>query len=79
ARAMRHVQIVFDSEVTEGEFAGLDSVGDVSVDGKVMRCRLTGEADQLIKAVARHRVIDFISEEPDLEEMFFHYYTGDEK
>ncbi|MEX0796014.1 MAG: ABC transporter ATP-binding protein [Acidimicrobiia bacterium] len=79
ARAMRHVQIVFDSEVTAGEFDGLDSVGDVSVDGKVMRCRLTGEADQLIKAVARHRVIDFISEEPDLEEMFFHYYTGDEK
>jgi ABC-2 type transport system ATP-binding protein len=78
-RAMRHVQIVFDSDVAVGEFAGLDSVGDVSVDGNVMRCRLTGEADQLIKAVARHRVIDFISEEPDLEEMFFHYYTGDEK
>lgn len=79
ARAMRNVQIVFDSDVTAGEFAGLDSVGDVNVDGNVLRCRLTGEADQLIKAVARHRVIDFISEEPDLEEMFFHYYTGDEK
>ena len=78
-RAMRHVQIVFDSEVATGEFAGLDSVADVSVEGNVMRCRLTGEADQLIKTVARHRVIDFISEEPDLEEMFFHYYTGDEK
>jgi ABC-2 type transport system ATP-binding protein len=79
ARAMRHVQIVFDSDVTAGEFSGLDSVGDLTVDGNVMRCRLTGEADQLIKAVARHRVIDFISEEPDLEEMFFHYYTGEEK
>ena len=78
-RAMRHVQVVFDSDVAVGEFEGLDSVGDVNVDGNVMRCRLTGEADQLIKAVARHRVIDFISEEPDLEEMFFHYYTGDEK
>jgi ABC-2 type transport system ATP-binding protein len=78
-RAMRHVQIVFDTDVAVGEFAGLESVSDVSVEGNVMRCRLTGEADQLIKAVARHRVIDFISEEPDLEEMFFHYYTGDEK
>ncbi|MGF1616530.1 MAG: ABC transporter ATP-binding protein [Acidimicrobiia bacterium] len=78
-RAMRYVQIVFDSEVAVGEFAGLDSVGDVDVDGNVMRCRLTGEADQLIKAVARHRVIDFISEEPDLEAVFFHYYTGDER
>lgn len=78
-RAMRHVQVVFDSDVAASEFAGLDSVGDVSVEGNVMRCRLTGDADQLIKAVARHRVIDFVSEEPDLEEMFFHYYTGDEK
>jgi ABC-2 type transport system ATP-binding protein len=78
-RAMRHVQIVFDTDVDAQEFAGLDSVSDVSVEGNVMRCRLTGEADQLIKTVARHRVIDFISEEPDLEEMFFHYYTGDEK
>jgi ABC-2 type transport system ATP-binding protein len=75
-RAMRHVQIVFDTDVDAQEFAGLDSVSDVSVEGNVMRCRLTGEADQLIKTVARHRVIDFISEEPDLEEMFFHYYTG---
>jgi ABC-2 type transport system ATP-binding protein len=78
-RAMRHVQIVFDTDVDAQEFAGLDSVSDVSVEGNVMRCRLTGEADQLIKTVARHRVIDFISEEPDLEEMFFHYYTGDGK
>jgi ABC-2 type transport system ATP-binding protein len=78
-RAMRHVQIVFDTDVDAQEFAGLESVSDVSVEGNLMRCRLTGEADQLIKAVARHRVIDFISEEPDLEEMFFHYYTGDEK
>jgi ABC-2 type transport system ATP-binding protein len=79
ARAMRHVQIVFDSDIATGEFDGLDSVSDVSVEGNVMRCRLVGEADQLVKAVARHRVIDFVSEEPDLEEMFFHYYTGDEK
>ncbi|MEX1037722.1 MAG: ABC transporter ATP-binding protein [Acidimicrobiia bacterium] len=78
-RAMRHVQIVFDADIAAGDFDGLDSVADVSVEGDVMRCRLTGVADQLIKAVARHRVIDFISEEPDLEEMFFHYYTGDEK
>jgi ABC-2 type transport system ATP-binding protein len=79
ARAVRHVQIVFDSDVEASEFAGLESVGDLRVEGSVLRCRLTGEADQLVKTVARHRVIDFISEEPDLEEMFFHYYTGDEK
>jgi ABC-2 type transport system ATP-binding protein len=78
-RAMRHVQIVFDTDVEVDEFAGLESVSDVSVEGNVMRCRLTGEADALVKTVARHKVIDFVSEEPDLEEMFFHYYTGIEE
>jgi ABC-2 type transport system ATP-binding protein len=78
-RAMRHVQIVFDTDVEVDEFAGLKSVSDVSVEGNVMRCRLTGEADALVKTVARHKVIDFVSEEPDLEEMFFHYYTGIEE
>ncbi|HUF95577.1 MAG TPA: ABC transporter ATP-binding protein [Acidimicrobiia bacterium] len=76
ARAMRHVQVVFDTDIDAHEFAGLESVSEVTVEGNVMRCRLTGEADALVKTVARHRVVDFVSEEPDLEEMFFHHYTG---
>ena len=76
ARAMRHVQVVFDTDIDAHEFAGLESVSGVTVEGNVMRCRLTGEADALVKTVARHKVVDFVSEEPDLEEMFFHHYTG---
>jgi ABC-2 type transport system ATP-binding protein len=44
----------------------------------MLTCRLVGEADALVKRAARHQVIDFVSEEPDLEELFFHYYTGEE-
>jgi ABC-2 type transport system ATP-binding protein len=76
ARAMRHVQVVFDTDIDAHEFAGLESVSGVTVEGNVMRCRLTGEADALVKTAARHKVVDFVSEEPDLEEMFFHHYTG---
>jgi ABC-2 type transport system ATP-binding protein len=79
ARAMRHVQVVFDTDIDAHEFAGLESVSGVTVEGNVMRCRLTGEADALVKTVARHKVVDFVSEEPDLEEMFFHHYTGIEE
>jgi ABC-2 type transport system ATP-binding protein len=79
ARAMRHVQVVFDTDIDAHEFAGLESVSGVTVEGNVMRCRLTGEADALVKTAARHKVVDFVSEEPDLEEMFFHHYTGIEE
>jgi ABC-2 type transport system ATP-binding protein len=78
SRAMREVRISFGESVSSAEFDGIAGVSDLVVDGDVIRCRLTGEADTLVKAAARHRVIDFISEEPDLETLFFHYYTGEE-
>ena len=78
SRAMREVRISFGESVSSAEFDGIAGVSDLVVDGDVIRCRLTGEADALVKAAARHRVIDFISEEPDLETLFFHYYTGEE-
>ncbi|MFP3914245.1 MAG: ABC transporter ATP-binding protein [Actinomycetota bacterium] len=78
AKAVRRVEITFSRPVAEEAFATVDGITDVSVEGPVLRCRLTGEADPLIKAAATHTVRDFISEEPDLEELFFHYYTGDE-
>jgi ABC-2 type transport system ATP-binding protein len=78
SRAMREVRISFGESVSSAEFDGIAGVSDLVIDGDVIRCRLTGEADTLVKAAARHRVIDFISEEPDLETLFFHYYTGEE-
>lgn len=78
SRAMREVRISFGEPVASAEFDGIPGVSDLVVDGDVLRCRLVGEADGLIKTAARHQVIDFISEEPDLETLFFHYYTGEE-
>jgi ABC-2 type transport system ATP-binding protein len=77
ARALRHVRVVFGSPVTADQFEGVANVTDVTVEDRVLRCRLVGEGDALVKALARHQVIDLISEEPQLEELFFHYYTGD--
>jgi ABC-2 type transport system ATP-binding protein len=78
AQAMREVRISFGEPVASAAFESIQGVSDLVVDGTVVRCRLVGEADGLIKVAARHRVIDFISEEPDLETLFFHYYTGEE-
>jgi ABC-2 type transport system ATP-binding protein len=73
-RAVRKVEIHFDTPVQAAEFAALPGVRDLQVDGVVLRCRLAGRADALIKAAGRHTVIDLLSEEPDLEELFFAYY-----
>jgi ABC-2 type transport system ATP-binding protein len=80
-RAVRKIEIHFDKPVSAEEFAGLPGVSDLRVDGTLVRCRLAGRADQLVKAAARHSVIDLLSEEPDLEELFFDYYrdNGEER
>ena len=80
-QAVRKVEIHFATPVSAGEFAAVPGVGDLRVDGTVLRCRLAGRADQLVKAAARHTVVDLLSEEPDLEELFFDYYrnSGEER
>jgi beta-exotoxin I transport system ATP-binding protein len=75
-RSVRRVEITFADPVPAKEFTDLPGLSDVTVDGAVMRCRLDGRADPLIKAAARHTVVSFLSAEPDLEELFFHYYVS---
>ncbi|RKR87465.1 ABC-2 type transport system ATP-binding protein [Micromonospora pisi] len=74
-RAVRQVEIVFEAPVEAAEFASLPNVGDVTVTGNTLRCRLDGRADALVKAAGRHTVLSLRAEEPDLEELFFDYYS----
>ena len=75
-RGVRRVEIHFEDPVTVEEFADLPGVSDVTLTGDVLRCRLDGRADPLVKAAAKHTVIGLLSEEPDLEELFVTYYRG---
>ncbi|MCM0675991.1 ABC transporter ATP-binding protein [Micromonospora phytophila] len=77
-RAVRKVEITFAEPVGQAEFAALPGVSEVSVTGTVLRCRLDGRADALVKAAAGHTVVGLLSEEPDLEELFFGYYSREE-
>jgi ABC-2 type transport system ATP-binding protein len=75
-RALRKIEVHFSSPAPELHAAG---ISDVTVDGRVLRCKLSGDADALVKALARHHVVDLISEEPELEELFFTYYQHKEE
>jgi ABC-2 type transport system ATP-binding protein len=78
-RALRRVEIVFLDHIEPGEFNALPGVSEVTTDGSTLKCRLDGRADALIKAAAKHTVVSFLAEEPDLEELFFHYYVTEEE
>jgi len=82
-RAVRSVEIHFDDLVDPAEFRGLPGVTGVVVAGPVLKCTIDGRLDPLIKAAARHEVVDLLSAEPGLEETFLSFYyhaegAGDE-
>jgi ABC-2 type transport system ATP-binding protein len=80
-RSVRRVEIQFDEAVEPHEFSVLPGVRDVAFDhtGTTLRCQLTGRADALVKAASRHTVVSLLSEEPDLEELFFSFYNQREE
>ena len=76
ATSVRTVEVEFAGPVTHEEFARLPGVSGVSVDGGLLRCRLDGPADALVKAAAGHTVVSITSEEPDLEDVFLERYSA---
>ena len=79
-RSVRRVEIHFDGPVTAEEFSAVPGVTGVVVaaSGTLLRCQLSGRADALVKAAGRHTVVSLLAAEPDLEELFFHYYNHSE-
>jgi ABC-2 type transport system ATP-binding protein len=77
-RAVRRVEVQFDAPVRPGDFADLPGVTGLEVVGSILRCTVDGRLDPLVKAAARHTVVDLVSTEPDLEETFLSYYYAQE-
>jgi ABC-2 type transport system ATP-binding protein len=78
ARAVRRIEIRFDGPVPADAFSGLLGVSDLMVEGAVVRCRLGGPADPLLKAAARFTAVSLLAEEPDLQELFLAHYSEDD-
>ncbi len=78
ARALRQLEIHFATPVPREVFARLAGVRDVMVENDVLRCTVIGTLDALIKTAARFQVVNVISREPSLEEIFLAYYSGGE-
>ncbi|MCH8350951.1 MAG: ABC transporter ATP-binding protein [Chloroflexi bacterium] len=74
SRAVRRLEIEFAGRVPEEEFARLDGVRNLQVQGSTLRCDVAGSLDPLIKAAARHTVINLKTHEPNLEDIFLAYY-----
>jgi ABC-2 type transport system ATP-binding protein len=79
-RRFRHVSVEFAQPVDTRELRELPGVRDVEADG----CRAhfgvdAGALDAVVKALARHAIVDLELAHPSLEEIFLTYYAREEQ
>jgi ABC-2 type transport system ATP-binding protein len=73
-RALRHVRITFHGPADPSAFA-LEGVRVKQVDGSMLRLAASAAAmDGIVKAAARHELVDFVSAPAELEEIFLERY-----
>jgi ABC-2 type transport system ATP-binding protein len=78
-RSLRHVAITFAAQVDAAELSGLDGVRVTAVDGPLVHLSAPETAmDAVVKAAARHEVVDLVSQPADLEEIFLELYREDD-
>ncbi|MGZ4210292.1 MAG: ATP-binding cassette domain-containing protein [Actinomycetota bacterium] len=76
-RTAHTIEVRFAAPVPAERFQNLDGVKDVQVEGPVLRCLISTTPDALIKAAAGYTVLDIISHEPSLEDVFMSFYGGE--
>ena len=77
-RVPHRLEIRFASPVPDSAFTSLPGIRDVTVDGNTLRCSVVTTPDAVVKAAARFNVLDIVSHEPSLEEVFLSFY-GDRR
>ena len=73
-RSYHHVSIELDSPVDPAEFGRIPGVTGLEVEGSRVSFKVSGALDPVVKAAARHTVLDMELTEPSLEEAFLTFY-----
>ncbi len=79
SKAIRRVELTFDSPVERSVFEAVDGVREVMFEGD-HRVELSFDGqmeDLLLAATGRYHLVDINSQEADLEEIFLAYYRDD--
>ena len=72
--AHHQVELWFDGPVPVAEFSALPGVTALVATERGVQMRVTGPLAAVIQVAARHRLVDFVSREPSLEQTFLAQY-----
>jgi len=74
SKSLRRVEVRFATPVSWEAFAGLPNLEELRLEENKLRCVLRGDPDAFLKVASQYRITDFISQQPNLEEIFHRYY-----
>jgi ABC-2 type transport system ATP-binding protein len=72
--AFHHVELMFGAPVSSGIFSSIDGVSDVETVDNTIRMRVAGPIGAVLAAAAPHGIVDVVSREPNLEDVFLAQY-----
>ena len=76
---IRQVEINFESLPPVTQLRAAEGVEDVTeIDSNRIACSVHGSFDGLLNAISGHGVLNLVSQEPTLEEVFLRHYRDDE-
>jgi ABC-2 type transport system ATP-binding protein len=76
ARALRRFQLEFTAPADPAPFRRLAGVREAEASGRFLRCAVAGPVGPLLRVAAADGLVNVISHEPDLEEIFLTYMKG---
>ncbi len=74
AETIRRVEVVYADPVPSQEEIGIPGTIRIERRGERFRIHAESSPDEVIKALARHTVLDVVFERPDLEDLLMSYY-----
>ena len=72
--AFHHVELTFHAPVAPALFDGLPGVSDVATRDTVITMRVSGPIGAVVTIAAQHGIVDVVSREPNLEDVFLAQY-----
>ena len=76
ARALRVLELEFAAQVPAGPFRAIRGVRAVSAHQAFLRCEVIGPVGELMRLASAKGLVNVISHEPDLEQIFLSYIQG---
>jgi ABC-2 type transport system ATP-binding protein len=74
--AAHEVELRFAAPVPAAAFQVIDGVRDVVEEGRTLRMLVTGPIAPIVRLAAQYELVDFVSREPSLEEVFLSEYAS---